>query len=120
MSGLWKPGLGFGILGTRFELQDVPRDVILVFAALVSIAASPAEHRAANGFTWEPIREVAKLFAAIFVAIIPVMAMLQAGRNGVFAPLLSAVTANGRGHWPRSPWARCTWARLRILAMLPT
>jgi Na+/H+ antiporter NhaD/arsenite permease-like protein len=99
MSGLWKPGLGFGILGTRFELQNVLRDIILTFAALVSIAASPAEHRAANGFTWEPIREVAKLFAAIFVAIIPVMAMLQAGRNGVFAPLLTAVTANdGQPH----------------------
>ena len=52
------------------------------------------EHREANGFTWEPIREVAKLFAGIFVAIIPVLAMLQAGRNGPFALLLAAVTAN--------------------------
>jgi Na+/H+ antiporter NhaD/arsenite permease-like protein len=53
-----------------------------------------AEHRSANDFTWEPIREVAILFAGIFTAIIPVMAMLQAGRGGAFSGLLTAVTAN--------------------------
>ena len=52
------------------------------------------EHRAANGFSWEPIREVAILFAGIFVAIAPVMAMLQAGSAGAFAFLLQAVTAH--------------------------
>ena len=62
--------------------------------ALASLWLTPNEHRAANGFTWEPIAEVAKLFAAIFVAIIPVQAMLQAGRGGPFAFLLAAVTAN--------------------------
>ena len=42
--------------------------------------------------TATPIREVAKLFAGIFVTIIPVLAMLQAGRNGTFAALLRVVT----------------------------
>ena len=32
---------------------------------------------------WEPIREVAYLFAGIFICIIPVMAMLQAGKRKV-------------------------------------
>jgi len=32
------------------------------------------------------------LFAAIFITIIPVLAMLQAGRDGLFAPLLDVVT----------------------------
>jgi len=59
---------------------------------LMSIAVTKAEYRRANGFDWEPIREVAKLFAAIFVCIIPVLAMLQAGRDGVFAPLVGLVT----------------------------
>ena len=36
----------------------------------LSLWLTPDEHRAANGFTWEPIREVANLFAGIFVAII--------------------------------------------------
>jgi len=37
---------------------------------------------------------VAKLFAGIFVCIIPVLAMLEAGHNGPFAWLLAAVTAH--------------------------
>src|SRR5262249_108702 len=53
---------------------------------------TPEEHRAANGFSWEPIKEVAKLFAGIFVTIMPVLAMLQAGHDGPFAGLLALVT----------------------------
>jgi Na+/H+ antiporter NhaD/arsenite permease-like protein len=64
----------------------------MVAVGLASLAMTRPEHRRANGFDWEPIREVAKLFAAIFVCIIPVLAMLQAGRDGVFAPLVGLVT----------------------------
>jgi len=60
----------------------------------MSLVLTRDEHRAANGFSWEPIREVAILFAGIFVAIAPVMAMLQAGSAGAFAFLLQAVTAH--------------------------
>ena len=35
---------------------------------------------------------MAILFAGIFVAIVPVLVMLAAGRSGIFAPLLEAVT----------------------------
>lgn len=93
-SAVWKPGIALTILGTTVELQNIARDALLVALAIASLWLTPDEHRAANGFTWEPIREVAKLFAAIFVTIIPVLAMLQAGRNGPFAFLLAAVTAN--------------------------
>ena len=94
LSAVWKPGSGVTILGTRLETQNLARDAALIAIALASLWLTPDEHRAANGFTWEPIAEVAKLFAAIFVAIIPVQAMLQAGRAGPFAFLLAAVTAN--------------------------
>lgn len=94
LSAFWKPGVIFDIFGTKVELQNALRDLALVGIALLSLWLTPKEHRASNGFTWEPIREVAKLFAAIFTAIIPVLAMLQAGRNGQFAFLLTAVTAN--------------------------
>jgi Na+/H+ antiporter NhaD/arsenite permease-like protein len=36
--------------------------------------------------------EVAKLFAGIFVTIIPIIAMLNAGDSGAFAPLVAMVT----------------------------
>jgi len=94
LSATWKPGTSFDLLGTEVELQNLVRDVLLAVAALLSLWWTREEHRAANGFTWEPIKEVAKLFAAIFVTIIPVLAILRAGEAGAFAPLLAAVTAH--------------------------
>jgi Na+/H+ antiporter NhaD/arsenite permease-like protein len=92
LSANWRPGIAVDILGTGMELQNLVRDGLLVVIALLSLWLTQDEHRAANGFGWEPIREVAKLFAAIFTAIIPVLAMLDAGKNGTFAWVLSAVT----------------------------
>jgi Na+/H+ antiporter NhaD/arsenite permease-like protein len=99
MSATWKPGIVFDVYGTAVELQDLVRDAGLVLIAGVSLALTPDEHREANGFSWEPIREVAKLFAGIFVCIMPALAMLQAGKGGAFAWLLDAVTeADGSPH----------------------
>jgi Na+/H+ antiporter NhaD/arsenite permease-like protein len=75
-------------------LQNVLRDGALIAIALLSLWLTPEEHRAANEFSWEPIAEVAKLFAGIFVCIIPVLAMLDAGHDGAFGWLLKAVTAH--------------------------
>ena len=93
-SATWKPGIAFHVYTVNIKLQNVLRDGALVLIALLSLWLTREEHRAANGFTWAPIREVAVLFAGIFVAIAPVMAMLQAGPDGVFAFLLQAVTAH--------------------------
>ena len=93
LSATWKPEINFVIYDTSIALQNIARDVALVLIALLSLWLTHNEHREANGFTWEPIREVAKLFAGIFTAIIPVLAMLNAGKNGAFAWLLAAVTA---------------------------
>ncbi len=93
-SATWKPGVEFDVYGTHLALQNALRDAAFVLIALLSLWLTPGEHRKANDFTWEPIREVAILFAGIFTAIIPVMAMLQAGHDGTFAFLLQAVTAH--------------------------
>ena len=89
----WQPGISFDIYGTKVELQNALRDVILLVIAFLSLVLTHDEHREANGFTWDPIVEVAILFAGIFACIIPVLAMLQAGKDGSFAWLLTAVTA---------------------------
>ena len=104
-SAMWKPGVAVTIYGTTLEAQNIARDIALVVIALLSVWLTPDEHRAANDFTWGPIREVAKLFAAIFVCIIPVLAMLNAGRDGVFAGLLDAVTTkDGSPHQAAYFW----------------
>jgi Na+/H+ antiporter NhaD/arsenite permease-like protein len=108
VSATWRPGIAVDVYGTKLEMQNLVRDGLLIAIALLSLWLTQDEHRDANGFTWEPIREVAKLFAAIFTAIIPVIAMLDAGRNGSFAWLLSAVTArDGSPHEVAYFWYTC-------------
>jgi Na+/H+ antiporter NhaD/arsenite permease-like protein len=92
MSAAWKPGVEFTIQGVHVELQNLVRDAIILALAFVSLAVSPKKYRSANGFNWGPILEVAKLFAAIFVCIVPVVAILRAGMDGALAPLVSLVT----------------------------
>ncbi|NBJ09541.1 sodium:proton antiporter [Microvirga arsenatis] len=80
------------VLGTQIELANALRDLIMIAVTIISLKVTPKANRAENGFSWGPIKEVAKLFAGIFIAIIPVLAMLRAGANGAFAPLVALVT----------------------------
>ncbi|HYD61833.1 MAG TPA: sodium:proton antiporter [Noviherbaspirillum sp.] len=92
MSGLWKPGMAFNVLGTEVELQNIVRDVLLVAVVFISLWFTPKGAREGNEFSWGPIQEVAKLFAGIFITIIPVIAMLRAGEAGAFSAVIRAVT----------------------------
>ena len=91
-SGVWHPGIGFDVLGTRIELQNLIRELVMVMVGFASLRLTSPSLRAANGFEWEPIREVAYLFAGIFICIIPVMAMLQAGAKGPFSAVINALS----------------------------
>ncbi|WP_454002827.1 sodium:proton antiporter [Afipia felis] len=99
MSAKWKPGIAFHVAGVDLKLQDLLRDLVFLLVAVASVRITPKSVRAANGFSWGPIKEVAILFAGIFICIIPVMAMLQAGTHGPFAGLLAMVSkADGSGN----------------------
>jgi Na+/H+ antiporter NhaD/arsenite permease-like protein len=102
MSGTWKPGISFNVFGTAVELQSGVRDVLLVGVTLLSLAITPRGVRQANQFSWAPMQEVAKLFAGIFITMVPVLAMLKAGTAGPFAAVAHAVT--GPDGQPL-PWA---------------
>ena len=95
MSASWKPGFEFSLYGVHIELQNLARDATILVLAFVSLAVTRKEYRAANGFSWGPITEVAKLFAGIFICIVPVIAILRAGIDGAFAPLVALVTGPG-------------------------
>jgi Na+/H+ antiporter NhaD/arsenite permease-like protein len=92
MSGLWKPGIVFDLHGTPVELPGLARDAGLIVVTLVSLHITPARVHADNQFSWGPMVEVAKLFAGIFLTIIPVIAMLRAGADGAFGAVVAAVT----------------------------
>lgn len=92
MSGIWKPGIGMTVFGTHIELQNLVRDIFLIGVVFISLWITPKVAREGNDFSWGPMKEVAKLFAGIFITIIPVIAMLRAGAAGAFAPIVRAVT----------------------------
>jgi len=92
LSGFWKSPVGFDVFGTRVGLPGLVRDAGLVAITLLSLKITPAKVHADNQFEWGPMAEVAKLFAGIFLTIIPVIAMLKAGTQGPFGAIVSAVT----------------------------
>ena len=96
LSGFWKPGVYIEIFHVHLELQNLVRDGLLLGLAFASWKMTPQTIRDANEYTWFPIVEVAKLFAAIFVTIIPAIAILKAGNNGALGLVVSSVsTDNG-------------------------
>jgi Na+/H+ antiporter NhaD/arsenite permease-like protein len=95
ISGLWKPGIVFHGGGTTFELQNILRDGGLFMLAILSWFFTPQAIHKANHFSWEPLKEVTKLFFGIFMTVIPVIAILDAGLEGSMAPLISLVDVNG-------------------------
>ncbi|MFP5474302.1 MAG: sodium:proton antiporter [Gammaproteobacteria bacterium] len=92
LSGLWKSPVVFDIAGTPVGLPGLVRDVGLVGVTLLSLALTKREVHDANQFGWGPMLEVAKLFAGIFLTIVPVIAMLRAGTAGPFGAVVAAVT----------------------------
>jgi Na+/H+ antiporter NhaD/arsenite permease-like protein len=92
LSGVWKSPVSFDIAGTEVGLPGLVRDLGLIVVIFLSLKLTPASVHADNQFSWAPMLEVAKLFAGIFLTIIPVIAMLRAGTDGPFGAIVSAVT----------------------------
>lgn len=92
LSGLWKSSVALHLLGVKVGLPGLVRDVGLIVVTLISLKITPNQVHEDNQFSWGPMQEVAKLFAGIFLTIIPVIAMLRAGVNGPFGAIVSAVT----------------------------
>jgi Na+/H+ antiporter NhaD/arsenite permease-like protein len=95
LSGVWKPDLEVRLFGATIEAQNALRDVTLICITIASLRLTPRAPRAANQFSFRPMIEVAILFAGIFLTIIPALAILRAGHEGVLAPVLGLLTAPG-------------------------
>ena len=92
LSGFWKSPVVFHLGSAEVGLPGLVRDLGLLIVAIVSLRITPRGVHEDNQFSWGPMQEVAKLFAGIFITIIPVIAMLRAGRDGPFAAVIAAVT----------------------------
>ena len=90
-------------LGTAFTVHHVAMPTasllqvcILLVITVASLIITKNEVRTANEFTWEPIVEVGKLFATIFITMVPPIAMLKAGADGPLGVIIKSLTdANG-------------------------
>lgn len=105
MSGVWKPGISFDVYHVPIELQNVIRDLLLLSLAVLSWKITSLDSRKANGFTWFPIVEVGKLFAGIFITIVPAIAILKAGTDGALSQIITLVSQDGQPVDPMYFWA---------------
>ncbi len=95
MSGIWNPHVSFTIYSVKLTLPNLLRDVLLLTLTVLSWRFTSRILRQENQFTWFPIQEVAKLFAGIFITIIPAIAILRAGTDGALSVIINSVSSNG-------------------------
>ncbi|HZT52196.1 MAG TPA: sodium:proton antiporter [Stellaceae bacterium] len=91
----WTSDAAIDAAGTPWRIVDMVVDAVLLICGGLSLRLTRPETRQANDFAWAPIVEVAVLFAAIFVTLIPLLAMLALGRDGPLGPLLARVIVGG-------------------------
>lgn len=97
LSGSWKPDIYIPLYGeVEIGLQNIVRDILLIVIVIVSGRFTDFKIRERNAFTWDPMREVAKLFLGIFICLIPVIAILGAGKEGDFGFLIDLLNPNGK------------------------
>ena len=98
LSGLWDAG-EVHLLGVRQQVQNLLRDAVVLCMLAGSWLTTSRRIREENEYSWEPIREVAILFAGIFVTMIPALAMLRAGEDGGLAFVIRAVNHPAHFFW---------------------
>ena len=105
LSGVWHPGVGVTLYHVTVPLESIVSNLLLLGITGLSLALTSKQSRRMNGFTWGPILEVAKLFAAIFLTIIPAIAILKAGTDGALGAIISAVNEGGKPNPAAYFWA---------------
>ncbi|WP_252954331.1 sodium:proton antiporter [Siccirubricoccus soli] len=88
LQGLWQPG-EVALLGERIGLERLLAMAGFLGITALSLALTPRALREANSFAWGAMAEVAKLFAAIFLCMAPVLEILKAGPAGAAAGLVA-------------------------------
>lgn len=99
MSGTWNPGYDLNVLGVHVPIQNVLREVTIIVMGLLSLKFTAWSLREENEFDWFPIKEVGYLFAGIFMTIVPALAILKAGDNGVLAFVVQAAKDEASYFW---------------------
>ena len=89
LAGTAPPGRAVMLAGLAVARNQLVMVGLLLGVAALSLRWTPPSIRRANEFTWAAMVEVAVLFAAIFVTIEPVLAMLRHGTGGALLAFLN-------------------------------
>ncbi len=66
-----------------YDWVSAGRDLTLCLCALMSYKCTPKVVRKHNGFTLKPLQEVLVIFCAIFILVVPALALLERGHSSV-------------------------------------
>lgn len=86
-------GVCFEINHVQERLAPIIEIAVLLFVTYLSLKITKKEIRIRNDFNWEPIKEVAKLFATIFLTMVAPIEMLKAGSDGPLGFIIDMVKA---------------------------
>ena len=127
LSGVWHPDASnpndwaISAWGTCMMTKGTFVQVLLLLLiAVISWKITPLEVRKKNGFTWEPILEVAKLFATIFITMVPPIAILRAGSDGALKFVIDLVKDPQSGEFVNSMFFWATGILSSFLDNAPT
>jgi Na+/H+ antiporter NhaD/arsenite permease-like protein len=118
LRAVWHPPIAIVIFKVELDFAELTADIALAALIVLSLALTPRGARKANDFAWGPIVEVGILFAAIFITLQPVMAMIAGGAKGPAAPLFAQLFHDGAPNIPLFYWA--TGALSAFLDNAPT
>ncbi len=119
LSSSMKLGDAFTLHHVTMPTASVLQVTLLLMITVVSLIITKKEIREGNEFTWEPIREVAKLFATIFITMVPPIAMLRAGAEGPLGMVIKRVV-DADGNFVNSAFFWATGILSSFLDNAPT
>ena len=90
---------GSGIFASLGGWVEWVRDGLLILFAWGAWKTSMPAYRKENDFRWQPIAEVAVLFAGIFVTLSPLVEMLQEGLDGPLGGLVRLASSPLSAYW---------------------
>ncbi len=107
LAGAWLGGKDGALEGKSLHLGDLAeigyasllRDVVILVMAALSLYTTRKAIREANNFSWGPIKEVAKLFAGIFICMVPALSILAAGKDGALSFVVNNVEYPWQYFW---------------------
>ena len=94
--GIWPRPFAVELYHVELGFNRIAGVLALAALAFLSWRITRRETRARNQFSWFPMVEVTKLFFAIFVTIVPVIAIIRAGTGGVARAVVALANPGGR------------------------